>query len=176
MPRYGRPRKDEDDVESPTYTDLPGPQRLFRRDSESEWKERVRQDERRRLGAEKVQFPQEQAPIKEVYAPRFFPPAAARVEPSYLAHGRITFEQPNFDRLGYDFGFFQPAVSLGVFYVDVLTMPYQYCKRPFQQFDCSAGKYLPGDLAPMLLEPPEPSLSGLLGEAAAISGIGFAFP
>ncbi len=55
-------------------------------------------------------------------------------------------------------------------------MPYQYCKRPFQQFDTSAGKCLPGDPVPMLLYPPEPSLTGLLGEAGVGVGLLFAFP
>lgn len=174
--RYGRPRKDIDEIDAPSYGDMPGPDRLFRRESEDDWKDRVRQEERRRLGADKVEFPQEPPMPKETWTPRYYPPATAVAEPCYVPHCRIIFEQPNFERLGYDFGFFHPAVTTGVFCFDLLTMPYQYCKRPFQQYDTSAGKPLPGDDAPMLLYPVEPSLTGLFGEALMVTGIVFAFP
>lgn len=174
-PPFGRPKKEEE-FEAPTYTDTPGMQRLFRRESEEEWKDRMRQEERRRPGADKVEFPTEPAPVKDAYAPRMFPPAGVVAEPCYVPHRRIIFEQPNFERLGYDCGFFQPAVSMGVFCFDILILPYQYCKRPFQQFDASAGKPLPGDPAAMVLDPLEPNLLGLIGEAAAITGVVLAFP
>lgn len=175
--RHGRPRKEGDDVEAPTYGDMPGADRMFRRESEEEWKERIRQDERRRPGSDKVEFPQETAAItKQVYAPRFFPPASVTAEPCYVSHCRLNFEQPNFERLGYDFAFFQPGVSLGIFYWDLLTAPYQMCKRPCQQYDTSAGKPLPGDDAPFLLYPPEWSLTGLAGQCGAATGIVLGFP
>src|SRR5262249_23038297 len=113
---------------------------------------------------------------KETYKPRQFPPARSIVEPAYVCHRRLTFEQPNFERYGYDLGFFQPAVSTAVFAWDLVTMPYQCCKRPAELFDTSAGKCLPGDPVPMLLYPPEFSLTGLAGEGATAVGLFFAFP
>src|SRR5262249_56128894 len=99
-----------------------------------------------------------------------------RGEGAWGGKGRLIFEQPNFERYGYDFGFFQPAVSTVITMCDVFTTPYQCCKRPFQQYDTSAGKCLPGDAVPLLLYPPEPSLTGLLGEGLAGVGLLFAFP
>lgn len=173
---YGRPRKDIDEVEPPSYGEMPGADRLFRRESEEDWRDRVREDEKRRLGADRVEFPPEPRVSKEMWTPRFFPPATAIADACFVPHGRLLYVQPNFERLGYDFGIFQPAISTGIFYFDCLTAPYQYCKRPFQQFDASAGKPLPGDDAPFVIEPIEPSFTGLLGEAFLVTGIVFAFP
>lgn len=128
------------------------------------------------MGADKVEFPQEPPAIKESFVVRDFPPSSAVAEPCYVAHRRLIFEQPNFERLGYDAGIFQPLVSTGIFYFDVLSLPYQYCKRPFQQMDASAGKPLPGEAGAMLFYPPEPNLAGLIGECVVVTGIIFAFP
>ena len=174
-PKYGS-RKDEFDTDFPVTKELPGLDRLTRRESEKELFNRIRQETRKRPGSERALFPEEAPIAKEKYSPRQYPVGQIKVEPAYVCHGRLIFEQPNFERYGYDFGFFQPAVSTVITMCDVFTMPYQCCKRPFQQYDTSAGKCLPGDAVPLLLYPLEPSLTGLLGEGLAGVGLLFAFP
>jgi hypothetical protein len=169
--------KESDEMAYRVRKELPGPDLIFRRDSEEQFKDRLRQEAMAKSMGDTVTFPVEDLLTKEkTVPPRQFPRAVRSVEPSYVCHRRIIFEQTNFDRLGYDFGIFQPPICLGVFYFDLLTFPYQMCKRPFEQFDCSAGKVMPGDPSPMLLYPPEPSISGLLGEFAVGTGLFLAFP
>lgn len=156
--------------------DLPGPERLFRRESEEEVFERIRQQERQAGGSGRVIFPEEVAISTEPYAPRCFPVCTLLVEPSYVCHGRLYFDQPNFERYGWDLGMLTPAINLGRFYTDVITMPYQMGTRPTEHYDCSAGKYLPGDPTPLYLYPPEFSLTGLVFQAGAFIGGAFAFP
>jgi hypothetical protein len=173
-PRYGR--QEEGESEFQVTKELPGLDRLTRRESEKEFFNRIRQETRQRPGSERPLFPEETILTRETHAPRNFPAAHKLVEPCYVCHRRLVFEQPNFERYGYDFGFFQPAVSTAVTMFDLVTLPYQYCTRPTHQYDTSAGKCLPGDPVPMLLYPPEFSLTGLLGEAGASVGLLFAFP
>jgi len=173
--KYGS-RKDEYDSDFPVSKELPGLDRLTRRESEKELFNRIRQETRKRPGSERTLFPEEAPMAKEKYSPRQYSAGHITVEPAYVCHGRLIFEQPNFERYGYDLGFFQPAVSSLITMFDLATMPYQCCKRPFQQYDTSAGKCLPGDAIPMLLYPPEPSLTGLLGEGLVGVGLLFAFP
>ncbi|HMF20032.1 MAG TPA: hypothetical protein VKE98_22690 [Gemmataceae bacterium] len=174
-PKYGS-TKDEDESDFPVTKELPALDRLTRRESEKDLFNRIREETRKKPGSERALFPEETPLTKETYAARQFPPTRSIVEPCYVSHGRLTFEQINFERYGYDCGFFQPAISTAVFAFDLLTMPYQYAKRPGQQFDTSAGKCLPGDPVPMLLYPPEASLTGLLGEAGVVVGLLFGIP
>jgi hypothetical protein len=168
MAPYGR--KDDDlDTDIQINTDIPSLGVLTERDSEAEFFERIRQEARKRAGSERVPFPEEQPLTKEPFAPRPFPPLVKFVEPSYVAHGRLTMEQPNWERAGWDLGIFQPGVSLAGFYWDFFTMPYQLAKRPFNNIDTSAGKCLPGDPDPLVLYPPELSITGMASQAAAIT-------
>jgi hypothetical protein len=176
-PASGRPGKDDDtDTDIQINTDIPSLGRLTQRDSEADLFERIRQEARKRPGAERVPFPEEQPLTKEPFAPRPFPPLVKFVEASYVAYGRLTMEQPNYERAGWDLGIFQPGVCLAGFYWDTFTLPYQMLKRPFNQIDTSAGKCLPGDPDPLVLYPPELSLTGMAGQAAAITTGFLAFP
>jgi hypothetical protein len=177
-PSYQRPgaRDEYVDTDIQINTDIPSLQRLTRRDSEKGFFERLRQETRQNRGSERVPFPEEAQLTKEPFSPRPFPALVKYVEPSYVAHGRLTMEQPNWERAGWDVGFFQPGVCLASFYWDTLTMPYQMCKRPLQLTDTSAGKCLPGDPDPLVLYPPELSVTGMAGQAAAIATEFIAFP
>jgi hypothetical protein len=155
-------------------TELPGPERLFRRQSEQEFFNRIREESRSRGG--RTIFPEETPLTKETYKRRIYPQIVRTVEPSYVCHGRLLFEQPNFERAGWDLGILTPFVNLGVFYYDVALLPYHAWTRPFQQTDCSAGKSLPGDATPLYLYLEEFSVSGLVGEAAVVTGLFFLFP
>ncbi len=168
--------KDGDEVDIVISVDLPGPERLFRRESERDVFERLRQDEKKRPGAGRVIFPTYQPLSKEPYAPRHFAPMVETVEPSYVCHTRLFFEQPNFERYGWDLGVLTPALCLGKFYYDFAFFPYHFWSRPFECVDSSSGKCLPGDPTPLYLYREPLSVTGALGQAGTIIGLGFVFP
>jgi hypothetical protein len=69
-----------------------------------------------------------------------------------------------------------PIISAGVFYLDVLTMPYHVGTEPLRTYECNTGYPLPGDPVPLLLYVPQPSLTGLAAEAATIGVLSVVFP
>ena len=69
-----------------------------------------------------------------------------------------------------------PAISTAVFIKDWLLLPYHLGTQPCRHFECSAGKCLPGDPVPLLLYPPELSITGALAEGAAIAVLEVMFP
>src|SRR5262249_47892163 len=166
----GRPRPIEDEIADFVIPlEPPDPARLFQRESEAALQARIRQESRRKPGAVRVFFPEDPPLTKEKYTPRQFPPLTELVEPGYVMHGRLFFEQRNMERYAWDLGVLSPAASVGGSYKDLALLPYHFWTRPFQQYDSSAGKCLPGDPTPLLLYPPEISFSGLFGEAGAIA-------
>jgi hypothetical protein len=152
----------------------PGPGRLFQLDSPRSLYERVRQEYRDRQ--ERIQLPEERASTAGPYQPRQFPPRTMLAEPNYVCHKRLLFEQRNFERGGWDFGVLQPLLSTGIFYADVITLPYHLATNPLCCYDSSAGKCLPGDPTPLLLYPPPLSLPGTLAEAGVIVALVAIFP
>jgi hypothetical protein len=154
----------------------PGPQRLFRLESETALQERMRQEARERPAPERIQFPDEPILSEEKYAGRTFPGTNVMVEPNYVCHGRLFFEELNSERYGWDLGPIQPLVSAVAFYKDVVLLPYHLGTRPCQCYDCSAGYCLPGDPVPYMLYPPELSLTGAVLETASVAALFFIFP
>jgi hypothetical protein len=154
--------------------EIPGAEVLFRVESEKSLFERMRQESLRANG-ERLVFPDEPG-TKETYAGRHWVPLTKQVEPYFVVHGRLLFEQQNTTRGIWDLGFMTPAVCLGKFYWDALLLPYNLGTRPFQEYDTDAGKCLPGDPSPLFLYPVEFSLTGLLAEGAAVTGAFFVFP
>src|SRR5262249_18466687 len=110
------------------------------------------------------------------YQGRTWPDMAKLVEPDYVMHTRLLFEQQNFERGLWDLGILTPVLEAGIFYFDVAAPPYHLATRPCQQYDTSAGKCLPGDPTPFYLYPVEFSLTGAAAEAAVITGGFFIFP
>lgn len=169
-------------------TELPGQQRLFMRQSEADFYDRIRQEALKSPGALPAIFPAEEPVIsKEVYVhptyPRLDPrtklPVASLseiVEPCYVIHPRLLFEQPNFERKLYDLGVAQPLVSLGVFYYDVAMAPYHFWSDLRDRDETSAGKCMPGDPAPFTIPCEKFSVTGLVGEFGTIVGLSFLFP
>ena len=166
----------EDAIQLFATTDLPGPQRQFKRESEAQFFERIAQDFRKQTGAGKAIFPAEPIISKDPFRPRDFPHVMRHVEPGYVCHGRLYFEQPNFERTGYDFRVLQPAICLGVFYYDLALLPYHAWTDLQNRTECSAGKCLPGDQAPLLLPCERFSVTGLIGQSGAILGLSLLFP
>ncbi len=155
--------------------DLPGPQRLFLRDSEAKFFERIRH-ERKKTGQGPAIFPPEPIISKEPFKPRAFARITPLVEPCYVYHQRLYFEQPNFERVGYDFGVLQPAICLGVFYYDMALLPYHMWSHPTELGETNIGKCLPGDAAPFRIPCERFSVSGLLGQSATVIGLGYLIP
>jgi hypothetical protein len=154
----------------------PGPERMFRIRSEVELREQIRQEAREKSPPERAVFPEEKPVTDEKYAARQFAPQVSLVEPGYVNYDRLYFEDLNSERYGWDLGAAQPLVSTGLFFFDLVTLPYHLASRPFDCIQSSAGYCLPGDPVPYLLYPPDTSTTGALGEAAAIIGLIAIFP
>ncbi len=154
----------------------PGPERLFKLESESALKERMRQEVRTVDPTNRVSFPKEVQLTKDVYMGRKFPLSREIVAPNYVCHKRLYFEQPNFERHGWDLGLLQPGLCIGKFYWDVFWFPYNAGTEPLRHYECSAGRCLPGDPAPLMLYPPNINATGLASQATAVTGAAFIFP
>jgi hypothetical protein len=166
----------EEETDLTIQTELPGLDRLTRRESEPQFFERIRQESRRRPTSARVYFPDEEPISNDTYTPRSFPRLVHLVEPVFVCHGRLYFEQPNFERYGWDLGPMQPAVNLAIFYYDIIMLPYHCGTDPCHKYECNAGKCLPGDPTPLLLYREKLSITGLAAESATILGGFFAFP
>jgi hypothetical protein len=154
----------------------PGPDRLFRLDSEDALFERVRQEAHMLTPPDVLTFPKEPVLSTTPYYGRRWPSIQEPVEPHYVCYERLLFEQKNFERGGWDLGIITPVVSALSFYKDVALLPYHNFTDPCRHHECSAGYCLPGDPVPLLLYPPEPSLSGALAEAGAVAAVVAIFP
>lgn len=156
----------------------PGPDTLFRRDSETQLFERMRQEALSQTRPERIEFPKEQYPQleKAVFQPRAFPPATKVVEPNYTCYHRLNYEQLNMERYGWDLGFITPFVSTAIFFKDVLLLPYHIGTEPCRRYECNTGYCLPGTPVPLLLYPPQFSLTGLFLEATTVTGLILVFP
>lgn len=173
----GRPKPPaEGDTDFPISTEQPGPDRYFRRDSESQVFDRYRAEAQVRPSATRVVFPERVPVSREPYVARSFPQSVAEVEPGFVMHRRLLFEQPNFDRHGWELGGLQPGVSVGLFFWDVATLPYHKWSRPLQHWDSSAGKLLPGDVVPLLWYHEPISATGLAAQGMAVAGGLVLFP
>jgi hypothetical protein len=154
----------------------PGPERLFRLESQAALFERMRQEARTRPSPDPLVFPEEPIVSKDRFALRSWAPLAEVVEPNYVCYTRLLFEQKNFERYGWDLGVVTPLVSAGAFFKDLALLPYHLGARPCEPCDCSTGYCLPGDPVPLLLYPPVLSVTGLAAEGAVITALFFFFP
>jgi hypothetical protein len=174
-----RPGKDDRDMDSQTIDiDLtpPGHEKLFRLESERSWKERLQQKRRHKGLQDPLEFPKEPSVSKEVYAGRAWPCSTEYAEPNYVCYRRPYFEQVNLQRYGWDLGFVTPAVSTSKFFWDVFWLPHNLATEPGRHFECNRGYCLPGDPTPLYWYPPNPSLTGMAAQGAALTGVLYAFP
>jgi hypothetical protein len=173
-----RPKDETQDIYKP-QVEPPGPERLFRLDTEAQVKERIRQENRRPGGIERMIFPEEPVVSSEPYNPeerrQKFRPSTEVAEPNYVCYGRTYFDQLNAERYGWELGVLQPAISLASFYYDVILLPYHMATDPCRHYECNSGYCLPGDPVPYLIYPPDINLTGLAAEAGVVTGLTFAF-
>jgi len=175
VPKAMKNRPAEDEGGLTIRTDSPGLDRLTQRWSEEQFFESLRQDARRRPGMQRVYFPEEEPISTEAYAGRQSPYMVRFVEPHYVTHGRLLFEQKNFERYGWDIGPLSPAVEFGMYYYDLALLPYHVGSHACS-CDTSAGKCLPGDATPFYLYREQFSITGLVFQGAAVFGGWFLFP
>ncbi len=108
---------------------------------------------------------------KENYSPKF-----ATLEPGYVVHRKLYFEDLNSERYGWEMGLFQPALSATYFFKDVLFWPHKLASNLQTRYDTSAGKCPPGSPVAYYLYPPELSFGGGLIGTGAVIGTVFLFP
>lgn len=154
----------------------PGPQRLYRLESENALHTRMEQEARERPRPERLEFPDYRPLSTETRIARVWGPLHLPVEPNYVCYGRLEFEEINSERFGWEIGFLQPFISAGWFYWDLVALPYHAFSEPCRRSDCSAGYCLPGDPVPYLLYPPGASGTGALAQAAAVVSLIAIFP
>jgi hypothetical protein len=158
-------------------TDLPGKDRLFgKRSSEREFRRWIEEDFVRTEAGQRVIFPESIKVTNETYQPRSFAGVTYEVTPFNVCHGRLYFEQPNWDRHGWEIGYLQPLISTGRFYYDVFMLPYHSWTDPCATRQCSAGKCLPGERTPLFLYPERISVTGLAAQTLAVGAGFFIFP
>jgi hypothetical protein len=103
-----------------------------------------------------------------------YPPQAINIEPTYLIHRRLLFEDLNSERYGWDLGFLQPMLSAACFYKDVLLLPSNVASGFAEGFwDTNAGKCLPGSPTPFMLYPPGLTVTGGTFEGVVVTGLAF---
>ncbi len=105
-----------------------------------------------------------------------YSPTSALIEPGYVVHRRLLFEEKNSERYGWDLGFIQPLVSTAAFYKDALLYPAHVASNLFERYDTSAGKCLPGSPVPYYLYPEEVTLFGATVGTLAVVGTVLAAP
>ena len=155
----------------------PGPDQLFSTlDSEASFVERLRQEWRDNGHHDRLPFPDEPVISTDKYLGRAWPQYAVTAEPYFVCYKRLMFEQPNYERYGWDLGIIDPPLSAGKFLLDVATLPYHAFTDPFRHYDTGAGFCLPGDPPPLLLYPPEVSLTGAVAETGAVLSVLAVFP
>jgi hypothetical protein len=169
-------RTGEDTVEFPIRIEPPGIHELTQRNSEDQFFQKLIDEGRLKPGSPRVYFPEHQPVSTRPYAGRQFAAMPKIIEPNYVCHKPLLFEQKNFERYGWDLGPATPAVNIGMFYYDLVMLPYHLGSNACRCYDCSAGKCLPGDPTPLLLYHERFSVTGMIFETTVVGGLFFAFP
>jgi hypothetical protein len=136
--------------------------------------ERIRQEYRERGTA--ITFPEGPVLSTDSYQGRTFEPRQMVVAPNYVIYRRLYFQQLNMERYGWDLGPITPVLSASKFLFDFVMFPYDTCTDVCRCMDSNAGYCLPGDPTPLLLYPPEISITGAAAEVATILTLVAIFP
>src|SRR5579871_4868788 len=114
-------------------------------ESDARLQERIRQENRERRTPERITFPADPILSNETYQGRKWYPMKLEVAPYYVCHGRLYFQQINFERYGWDLGVLTPLVSGLDFLYDFVTLPYHLAVEPCRHIEYNTGWCLPGD-------------------------------
>lgn len=145
-------------------------------ESDAQLKERVRQENRERKTPERITFPDDPIISTDTYQGRKWNPMKMEVAPYYVCHGRLYFEQTNFERYGWGLGVFTPLINASAFLYDFVTWPYHLAVEPWRRIEYNTGYCLPGDPVPLLLFPLHPSATGFVAEVSTILTLVAVFP
>jgi hypothetical protein len=106
------------------------------------------------------------------YAPR-----QVLIEPNYVVHRRLHFEERNAERSGWDLGPAQALLSTGYFWRDTLLWPQSLASACVRgPWDTSAGKAGAGCPSPYYLYPLGLTITGTAAETAILTGGAFLLP
>lgn len=106
-----------------------------------------------------------------------YAPSKVIVEPGYVVHRRLHFEEKNAERAGWDLGPLSTLVGAGYFYRDVVLWPQSLVSGCVTGFwSTNVGKCLPGSPSPYYLYPVGLTITGTAAETAVITGAAFLFP
>ncbi len=157
---------------------LPSRDEVFRMISDKELDARILKDLKKSTD---VKFPAPAAlkSSNEAYVSRVntYAPIQVSVEPNYVVHRRLYFEEVNSERSGWDAGPAQFLISAGYFYKDVLFLPHNIASGFWKnRYEVSSGKCMPGNPTPYYLYPPGFTVGGTLTEAVVLTGTAFIFP
>jgi hypothetical protein len=169
----GQPNQPAKEAPPPEYQiqlEPPGPERVFRLESEAALRERIRQEARDRKEKE-AEFPRD--PVLgdgQPYAGRAWPQSFTTIVPHVVCYSPLYFEELNAERYGWDAAIFQPIISSAVFYKDLAMLPYNMGVIHPCSCECSPGYFLPGDPVPYYCYVPPFSFKGAVFEAAVVGG------
>ena len=154
----------------------PSKEELYRVDSESTKFERLKQI-RKIMNRPDIDFPDEDTiRIRTSLEARKFGSMQATQVASYVVYQPLYFQQINHERYGWELGVFQPLVSTGQFYADVLMFPYKFAANPPWHCDANVGYALPGDPEQLRFLTPPFSWRGVVGQTGAMIGGAAIFP
>jgi hypothetical protein len=106
-----------------------------------------------------------------------YAPSKLLVEPGYVVHRRLHFEERNSERAGWDLGPFSTVLSTGYFVRDALLWPQSLASGCVHGFwTTSAGKCLPGSPSPYYLYPVGLTVTGTAFETLVVTSTAFIFP
>lgn len=121
----------------------------------------------------------EVSPKDAAYRPKTwaYEPRQVLVEPGYVVHRRLHFEERNAERSGWDLGPLSTLVGVTHFGRDLLMWPQSLASGCVYGFwSTSAGKCLPGSPSPYYLYPPGLTVTGSVFEAGVLTGSAFFLP
>jgi hypothetical protein len=140
--------------------------------SDATLQERIRQEtlSNPATASERVEFPEEPILSRDRYAGRgaLWTQRTMIAEANFVNYRKLHFEQKNAERYGWDLGAIHVPLSYGIFLVDTALLPLRAFNDPCRKNESSVGYCLPGDPVPLLLYPPEVTLSGAAAEVAVI--------
>lgn len=111
------------------------------------------------------------------YMPRMFDPSCFTWAATNLWYNPLYFEDVALERYGHTWcPLIQPAVSVGRFGAQVVTLPYHMAMDPLCKKEYALGYYRPGDCAPKLCYQPPLSLRGGIAQAGVVTGLFFIIP
>jgi hypothetical protein len=152
---------------------------VFRFDDDSTLRNRIKSEIiAEKQGTKSITFPDTLPPSgpAATSVARSMPSMQVMIEPAYVVHRRLFFEQKNTERAGWDFGLIQPVVSAVHFYKDCALWPHKLASNFLEPYDTSAGKSLPGCPTPLLWYPPEITMFGGTVGTAVIIGTAAILP